>query len=63
MLPVPLIFPVPVKVRFSTPAGRVVVALDCKVSLIVTMPVFCPGINTAPVGLESVTPKVSSVSK
>jgi len=59
-LPVPLIFVVPVRVRFSTLAGRVVVTLAVKVSLMVTIPLLL--VRVALMGLLRLMAKVSFAS-
>ena len=60
-LPVPLIAAVPVRVRFSTSAGRVVVTADVRVSVMVVVTVaFVP--KLALLGEDRVRVKVSSAS-
>ena len=61
-LPVPLIAAIPVKVRFSTLAGRVRLRRLCRVSLMVTSPMVALGSRMALTGLERVTKKPSSPS-
>ena len=63
VLPVPLILPVPVRVRVSNFAAKTVVTLAEIPSVMVTTPVPCNGdIIALPVALLNLTVKVSSPS-